>query len=248
MLHHHLADRLRRHLVFAETFEFAHDLGHRLFDPFGIDIALAQRDFHRTRELVAVERHAAAVALDDLNSRSCTRSKVVKRKLQARHTRRRRMAAESSVGRESFTCVSRLAQLGQRIPSPVTPRSRRNVTDKSEIARSAARPCRAPRFRPRVRSTPFCDSTSSTSAMYSPIWRNSATPKPRVVPAGVPSRMPDVIIGFCGSKGMPFLLQVMRARPSAASATLPVSFLRPQIDQHQMRVGAARNDIEPLAT
>src|SRR4029079_11750753 len=52
------------------------------------------------------------------SSRSCTRSKVVKRKLQDRHTRRRRMAAESSVGRESFTCVSRLPQLGQRIPYP----------------------------------------------------------------------------------------------------------------------------------
>src|SRR5215207_1707380 len=52
------------------------------------------------------------------SSRSCTRSKVVKRKLQARHTRRRRITAESSVGRESFTWVSRLAQLGQRIPSP----------------------------------------------------------------------------------------------------------------------------------
>jgi hypothetical protein len=31
------------------------------------------------------------------------------------HTRRLRMTAESSVGRESFTCVSRLLQLGQRI-------------------------------------------------------------------------------------------------------------------------------------
>jgi hypothetical protein len=35
--------------------------------------------------------------------------------LQAMHTRRRRITAESSVGRESFTCVSRLLQLGQRI-------------------------------------------------------------------------------------------------------------------------------------
>src|SRR5262249_5392852 len=40
---------------------------------------------------------------------------VVNRKLQARHTRRRRMTEESSVGRESFTWVSRLPQLGQRM-------------------------------------------------------------------------------------------------------------------------------------
>src|SRR6476660_5018032 len=50
-----------------------------------------------------------------VSSRSCTRSKVVKRKLQATHTRRLRITEESSVGRESFTCVSRLLQLGQRI-------------------------------------------------------------------------------------------------------------------------------------
>jgi hypothetical protein len=50
-----------------------------------------------------------------VSSRSCTRSNVVKRKLHAMQTRRRRITAESSVGRESFTCVSRLLQLGQRM-------------------------------------------------------------------------------------------------------------------------------------
>src|SRR5215212_10609177 len=52
------------------------------------------------------------------SSRSCTRSKVVKRKLQVRQTRRRRIAAESSVGRESLTWVSSDPQLGQRILPP----------------------------------------------------------------------------------------------------------------------------------
>src|SRR5271154_4667629 len=54
-----------------------------------------------------------------ISSRSCTRSNVVKRKLQDRQTRRRRMTDESSVGRESFTWVSRLPQLGQRIALPL---------------------------------------------------------------------------------------------------------------------------------
>ena len=40
----------------------------------------------------------------------------------------------------------------------------------------------------------------------------------------MPERMPDVIVGFCGSNGMPFLLQVMCARSSAFSLTLPVRF------------------------
>jgi hypothetical protein len=43
---------------------------------------------------------------------------VVKRKLQDKQTRRRRIAAESSVGRESFTCVSSDPQPGQRMKAP----------------------------------------------------------------------------------------------------------------------------------
>ena len=43
---------------------------------------------------------------------------------------------------------------------------------------------------------------------------------------------------------MPFLLQVMWARPSAVSATLPVRRFGPQVDQHEMRVGAAGDDVE----
>ena len=75
-----------------------------------------------------------------------------------------------------------------------------------------------------------------------PICWNSAMPKPRVVPAGEPKRMPEVIIGFSGSNGTPFLLQVMLARPSAISAALPVSFFGLEIDQHHMGVGAAGDE------
>src|SRR4026209_1600728 len=61
------------------------------------------------------------------SSRNCTRSKVVKRKLQVRQTRRRRIAAESSVGRESLTWVSSDPQLGQRILPPTRRPQRRNA-------------------------------------------------------------------------------------------------------------------------
>ena len=57
-----------------------------------------------------------------------------------------------------------------------------------------------------------------------PTLRNSAGPKPRVVTAGVPSRMPEVTVGFSGSKGIAFLLQVMPARSRLSVAALPVSF------------------------
>src|SRR3546814_6594296 len=47
-------------------------------------------------------------------------------------------------------------------------------------------------------------------------------PKPRVVPAGEPTRMPLVLTGGRGSKGTPFLLQVIALRSSASSASRPV--------------------------
>src|SRR4029453_2698445 len=63
-LHHHLAHGLRGNLALALALEFAHDLGDDLLDALGLDRALAQRDLYRAQELVAVERHATAVALD----------------------------------------------------------------------------------------------------------------------------------------------------------------------------------------
>ena len=64
----------------------------------------------------------------------------------------------------------------------------------------------------------FAESASITRRISAPTCRNSACPKPRVVPAGVPSRTPDVTKGFSGSFGMAFLLQVRPARSSAISA------------------------------
>src|SRR5882757_412270 len=64
MLHHDLADGLRGNLRLAAAFELAHDGRDHLLDPLRIDRPLAQRDLQRAHELVAVERHPAAVALD----------------------------------------------------------------------------------------------------------------------------------------------------------------------------------------
>jgi hypothetical protein len=48
-------------------------------------------------------------------------------------------------------------------------------------------------------------------------------------------------MGFSGSKGTPFLLQVMCAA-RARSAALPVRPFGPQVHEHQVVVGAARHD------
>ena len=51
--------------------------------------------------------------------------------------------------------------------------------------------------------------------------------------------MPEVTIGFCGSNGMPFLLQVMCGAVERSLGRLAGEALRRQIDQHQVVVGAA---------
>src|SRR5487761_2230085 len=77
-------------------------------------------------------------------------------------------------------------------------------------------------------STRFCTASlcgaSRTSAIRLASCSDSARPKPRLVIAGLPMRMPLVTVGFCGSLGIAFLLTVTRARPSASSASRPVMF------------------------
>ena len=62
----------------------------------------------------------------------------------------------------------------------------------------------------------------------------SASLNPRVVDAGVPMRSPLVTIGGRGSFGTAFLFTVMLARPSAASASLPVMLRSSQAHEEQM--------------
>src|SRR5262249_22588327 len=64
MRHHRLTDRFGGDLAFADALKLAHDLRHHLINLLRIDRPFAQRDLHRPQELVAVERHAPAIALD----------------------------------------------------------------------------------------------------------------------------------------------------------------------------------------
>src|SRR4029079_7060453 len=63
--HHRFADRLGGYLALAEALELADNLRHHLVDALGLDRPLAQRDLDRPQQLIAIERHAPAVALDD---------------------------------------------------------------------------------------------------------------------------------------------------------------------------------------
>ena len=101
MLHHDLADRLRRTSRPRRRFRV------RARSPRPSSRPARDRPGACASEICS-ERTSLSrsngtrrpLRLITVSSRSCTRSKVVKRKLQAMHTRRRRITAESSVGRE----------------------------------------------------------------------------------------------------------------------------------------------------
>jgi hypothetical protein len=92
--HHALADDGGWDLGFAGAFKLANDAGDHALDAIIVDRALA----------------GGNCDLTTMSSRSCTRSKVVKRPPQSGHSRRRRIDAFSSVGRLSFTLVFSQAQ------------------------------------------------------------------------------------------------------------------------------------------
>ena len=77
--------------------------------------------------------------------------------------------------------------------------------------------------RKNILSEGFFDKPLTTLLIKSPMCENSFVPKPLVVPAGVPSLIPEVTQGLSVSKGIPFLLQVIFERPRLASASFPVT-------------------------
>ena len=67
---------------------------------------------------------------------------------------------------------------------------------------------------------------------------------PRVVSAGVPMRMPEGSIGLRSSNGIMFLLTVMPQRSSASLGQLAADAQRRDVDQHQVIVGAAADQLQ----
>ena len=65
---------------------------------------------------------------------------------------------------------------------------------------------------------------SRISKIHDPTCSNCFSLKPLVVAAGVPNLIPDVIVGFSVSKGIPFLLQTIFPSPRTFSAVAPVTF------------------------
>ena len=63
----------------------------------------------------------------------------------------------------------------------------------------------------------------------SPTVLNSFKPNPLVVAACVPNLIPDVIIGFSVSKGIPFLLQVILANITCNKNGIPFDTEKPMI-------------------
>ena len=89
----------------------------------------------------------------------------------------------------------------------------------------------------------FCRTCTISSATRS----NSSWPKPRVVSAGVPSRMPEVYQAPLGSAGTELRLVTTPASSSADSAWRPVSPNDDDVEQHDVVVGAAGDQLGAAA-
>ena len=81
--------------------------------------------------------------------------------------------------------------------------------------------------------------------MMSATSRNSSSPNPRVASAGVPIRSPEETIGGRGSNGTALRFTVMPIRVQPVLALLAVQVGVPQVDQHQVHVGAAADHRDP---
>ena len=81
--------------------------------------------------------------------------------------------------------------------------------------------------------------------MMRPVSRKSSSSKPRIVIAGVPTRTPEVTNGERSSKGTVLRLTVTFTSASRSSASLPVQSELAQVDEQQVRVRAAGDEVEP---
>ena len=73
--------------------------------------------------------------------------------------------------------------------------------------------------------------------------RKSASSKPRIVAAGVPSRTPEATIGGRSSNGTVLRFAVSLHSSSRSCAAKPVHSVCAQVELHEMRVGAAGEDV-----
>src|SRR5215472_8551391 len=187
-----------------------------------------------------------------VSSRSCTRSKVVKRAAQFGQKRRRRIAPRSSVGRESFTWVSSAPQNGQRIPPSLFHWPARPVllvlgagfVIDRETGTEFAHICAHSYLSYGVTRRLQCQCAQHLDD----VPRDSA----KLVRTETACRRRGRAEPNPGSHRR--LLRVERNAVLVAGdagtletrlGVLPGHTERPQIDQHQMRVGAAGNDFEP---
>ena len=125
---------------------------------------------------------------------------------------------------------------------PAQPRSRRrpaaDTAGSARRSRSRARPAR-----PLTSSKPG----TSARARILPTSVKSSAWRPRVASAGVPRRRPLVTIGGRGSNGTALRLTVMPIVVQPVLGQLAVELGVAQVDQHEVHVGAAGEDVDAVA-
>ena len=80
--------------------------------------------------------------------------------------------------------------------------------------------------------------------MIRPTSRKSSSSSPRIVIAGVPTRKPDATVGGRSSNGTVLRFTVIADLGEPLLRFLPAPLRPPQVDEQDVRVGAAREDVE----
>ena len=81
--------------------------------------------------------------------------------------------------------------------------------------------------------------------MIAPTSRKSSSSSPRIVIAGVPTRKPDATVGGRSSNGTVLRFTVIQTSARRSSASLPVHSRPAEVDEEEVRVRPAREDVEP---
>ena len=178
--------------------------------------------------------------LTTVSSRSWTRSKVVNRPPQSGQTRRRRIAVLSSDGRESFTCVSAIAAIGTahgRLPPASSLIDREAVGERPHLLlhrRLDQRRRAVRRLRHRVEhlGDQLADLLELGDAEAARRAGRRAEPD-----AGGDERLLRIV-------GHAVLVAGEAGADERLLRDVALEPLRPQVDQHQVVVGAAGDDVE----
>ena len=209
--------RMHEKLVEEEKIQVSYPTLTRLVRALGLGRTSSARCDHVPDKPGAEMQHDTTVYRVKLAEQTV---RLVASVLYLRYSKRRYLKFYRAFNRFAMKCFLHEALLHWEYAAPLC------IIDNTSLARLRGSGKRAVRVWTSFRTRTMTASSATwrtTSAIHPAIRCISASPMPRVVTAGVPTRMPDVTNGLFVLNGIAFLLTVIAARSSAVAASLPVT-------------------------